>query len=88
MVNLNKKDGKNHFELIVKDTGKGIKIDQLNKLFDPYESDSISDMKSSEVAVGLGLYLCKEIVDMFNGNIEVKSNPDKGTEVSLVFIED
>lgn len=86
--NLNKKDGKNRFELIVKDTGKGIKIDQLNKLFDPYESDSISDMKSSEVAVGLGLYLCKEIVDMFNGNIEVKSNPDKGTEVSLYIFLD
>ena len=43
-------------------------------------------MGYQNLGVGLGLYLCKEIVDLFEGTIVVASKERKGTEISLTYV--
>jgi two-component system, sporulation sensor kinase D len=67
----------NHHCLIkVKDTGEGIPPEQLNKIFHPF-------FTSKDTGTGLGLVVCKRIVEMYGGTISIKSAINKGTEVSV-----
>jgi signal transduction histidine kinase len=66
----------------VTDTGKGISESDLKNVFeDYYQSDASKSL--SGMGVGLGLKLCKEIVELFKGSIDINSVPNKGTEVSF-----
>lgn len=66
----------NFFEISIKDNGKGIKKEDIQKIFDRYYT---SVKKFRKVGTGLGLYLCKGIVDAHSGKIEVKSEEGKGS---------
>ncbi len=68
-------DGKNTV-LSVKDNGIGIDKKFLKKIFKPFEQNG----KSSANSTGLGLAITKELVNLHNGNISVKSEPSKGAE--------
>lgn len=65
-------------EVAVSDTGTGIKAEDLDKLFH-------IDVKYSQVGTsgeqgtGLGLILCKELIEKNGGNIWVESEVGKGT---------
>lgn len=63
----------------VKDTGIGIPPEDL-----PFVMEKFFKGKSSLSKTGLGLSICKEIVNMHNGNIEITSECNKGTEVSVL----
>ncbi|TFG16577.1 MAG: transporter substrate-binding domain-containing protein [Promethearchaeota archaeon] len=70
-------------KFIISDTGIGIKDEDINKLFKSFqqlESKSIKDHEGS----GLGLYLCKQLVDLMNGTIAVKSKLGEGSEFSFI----
>ncbi len=60
------------------DTGCGMSKDQLNKAFLPAYTTS-SDGRGS----GLGLSVCKNIIDEFGGSVSLKSNVGEGTVVSI-----
>ena len=63
----------------VKDTGIGIPEDQRVKIFDRfYQSDSHHVLPTE--GSGIGLALVKELVELMQGSIEVKSKVGKGTE--------
>jgi len=65
---------KNDFLLIsIQDDGKGIKNEDLSKIFDPFYT-------TREQGTGLGLAIVKRIVDLHGGTIAVKSEINKGTE--------
>jgi PAS domain S-box-containing protein len=66
-------------EVTVEDNGVGISQDNIKKLFrmDLYYS---TEGTSNESGTGLGLLLCKEIVDKYNGNIWVESELGKGSK--------
>lgn len=66
----------------VTDTGLGISENDLQNIFEPYYQGVISD-KVENLGAGLGLNLCKEIIDLFDGEISVQSKIGKGTEVSF-----
>jgi len=69
-------------EVIVSDNGVGIPSEDLNKLFKidvHYSTKGTSDEKGT----GLGLILCKEIIEKHGGVIKIKSEKGKGTEVSF-----
>ena len=68
---------------VIKDTGIGIDESDLPKLFEPFlkESQGSSNPYGS---TGLGMAITKNIVDMMNGNIEVKSQKGKGSEFTVV----
>ncbi len=65
--------------LSVQDTGKGIPPEELPKIFDKFFSRS-SQHGSPDVAagIGLGLGLCRWIVEAHQGSIEVQSKPGQG----------
>ena len=60
----------------VKDDGIGIPKDELENIFQPfYRAKSATKFKGS----GIGLSICKRIVDLHSGKISVKSKIDKGS---------
>lgn len=61
----------------VLDTGKGIKEQNLIKVFDPYFTTKSTHSK------GFGLFYSKKILDQHNGKISIKSNYGMGTKVTI-----
>ncbi len=54
--------------ITVADTGAGIPADALDKVFEPF-----FQVNPASPGMGLGLPICKQIVERYNGNIEVRS---------------
>ncbi len=73
-----KEKGTEFVEISVSNTGKGITPDKLAHIFDRFQHSQTPEEKA-EKGVGLGLYLCKKIVELHNGSIQVKSSSDKET---------
>ncbi len=75
-----------NYEFCIKDTGIGMSPEFVAHIFEPFERErnsTISDIQGT----GLGMAITKNIVDMMNGSIMVKSDQGMGTEfiVSLTF---
>jgi signal transduction histidine kinase len=69
-------------QVAVADTGIGIHADDLSKLFKPFSQLADTAAPSHE-GTGLGLYLCKRLIDLHGGTISVNSTPDVGTTVTV-----
>lgn len=67
---------------LISDTGVGISKSDLEKIFEPYYQGVLSE-DVENLGAGLGLSLCKEIVDLYSGNISVDSEIHVGTQVSF-----
>lgn len=63
----------------VKDNGKGIHPENHTRIFEKYFRVESQENKLIS-GFGIGLYLCKEIIDRHNGQLWVESLPDKGSE--------
>lgn len=66
----------------IEDDGIGIAQNDLENLFESYYQGTVS-RKVDDLGVGLGLNLCKEIVELFDGEIKVQSERDNGTKVEF-----
>lgn len=62
----------------VTDTGIGIKPDEISKLFTKFHRGTSTETYDYEGA-GIGLYLTKLIVEEHGGQVDVKSQVDKGS---------
>ncbi len=62
--------------LSIQDTGRGIPPAHREKVFEPLFS-------TKSFGVGLGLPICKQIVELHGGHIEIDSAPDVGTNVRI-----
>ena len=76
------RDGKDWLECSIKDTGIGIKPDQLEKLFEDFTQAETSTVRKFG-GTGLGLSISKKLVEMMGGNINVKSELAKGSHFSF-----
>ncbi|MHC4113835.1 MAG: ATP-binding response regulator [Planctomycetota bacterium] len=77
------KAGDNIIRVSVKDTGSGIKKEDMPRLFDEFEQlQDINDRKTG--GTGLGLAISKEIIEKHNGKIWAESQFGKGTTISFV----
>jgi PAS domain S-box-containing protein len=65
----------------VADTGPGIADDELPHIFEPYWSAK----RHANRGTGLGLYICKAIVEAHGGEISVDSKLGQGTTFSMTF---
>ncbi|MGW9607121.1 ATP-binding protein [Heyndrickxia sporothermodurans] len=74
LLNLEKKS--NHAYVSISDNGTGISPENLKKIFTPF-------FTSKENGTGLGLVVCKRIIESFDGNLSIKSELNKGTEVLI-----
>ena len=71
----------NNLVVEVQDTGTGISKEQQKELFQPYRSH-LSD-KDNLSGLGVGLALCKFLVELLGGKIWVESEPGKGSTFSF-----
>lgn len=72
-----------YVEISVQDTGVGIRPEDIPKLFKPFQQlGSIYEKKQE--GTGLGLALCKRIIERHQGRIYVKSELGKGSIFSFV----
>ena len=69
----------------VTDTGIGISQDALMRLFEPFTQGSQGYTKQHQGA-GLGLSICKRLVELMGGRIHVQSEVDKGTVFSFTLV--
>lgn len=66
----------------IKDDGCGLTDVQLQKVFEPFYRVN-KDRSRENGGSGLGLALCKKIVEAHGGNISMASEPEKGTCVFI-----
>jgi signal transduction histidine kinase len=66
----------------VSDTGCGIARDQWDRIFDRLYQVKMGDGASAQ-GFGLGLYLCRELVKLHGGKIQVESEPGQGSIFSF-----
>lgn len=67
------------FYIKVKDEGQGIDEENLPHIFDRFYT-STDDTNLSGIGSGVGLALCKELINLMSGKISVKSEIGVGTE--------
>lgn len=70
------------YAFVVIDHGRGIPAEEINKIMEPFYMVDKSRARSQGGA-GLGLALCKKITQIHNGEIQITSEPGKGTSVML-----
>ena len=71
--------GCGQYEFRVKDSGIGMSPEFAQKIFEPFERERTSTVSKIQ-GTGLGMAICKNIVDMMGGTIEVQTAPGKGSE--------
>ena len=76
----NVKDKDLNLKVIIQDNGIGISENDLKNIFELYYQGIVSG-KVNDLGVGLGLNLCKEIVELFGGEISIQSEEGDGTKV-------
>jgi PAS domain S-box-containing protein len=67
-----------HFEVQVRDTGIGIRPEDLGRLFTEFEQLDSGTARHFE-GTGLGLALTKKIIELQGGHITVEAEPGKGS---------
>ncbi|GEN77165.1 PAS domain-containing sensor histidine kinase [Chryseobacterium hagamense] len=73
----------NRIKIRVQDKGKGIPMEDQQRIFERYYR--VNDAQSTSITgFGIGLYLCKEIIELHHGHIDVESAQDKGSVFSFV----
>jgi signal transduction histidine kinase len=78
------KSHKSYAVIRIVDQGIGIPQEELSHIFEPFYRVDKSRAKDTG-GYGLGLSLCKTIMEAHDGKIEVQSRPEEGTTVSLFF---
>ncbi|MEM1222725.1 MAG: HAMP domain-containing sensor histidine kinase [Verrucomicrobiota bacterium] len=66
------------------DNGKGIQPENIDKLFDRFfQEDTSRAQKQEGQNTGLGMAICKAIIDLHGGTIQVRSRPEVETVVAV-----
>ncbi|MFA5096075.1 MAG: PAS domain S-box protein [Candidatus Omnitrophota bacterium] len=75
-VEVNARMDNGYVEVTVKDAGEGIDKENLERIFDPF-------FTTKARGTGLGLTVCKQIINFHAGSIDIESEKGKGTLVSI-----
>ncbi|HWJ77932.1 MAG TPA: HAMP domain-containing sensor histidine kinase [Niallia sp.] len=76
IISLSTTCDKNNINIFITDNGCGMKDEQLKTLFSPFKT-------TKKNGTGMGLYLCKKILESMGGTIQVESKTGKGTTFTL-----
>ena len=68
----------------VKDSGSGIKKENLANIFEPFFTTKQKKPGISNSGTGLGLAFCKKIIEAHDGVISAKSSPNQGTQFKII----
>ncbi|WP_282080109.1 hybrid sensor histidine kinase/response regulator [Aquimarina algiphila] len=81
---LDKKDTTKTVEIIISDTGPGLKKKQVSKIFERfYQVENLN--KSYYGGTGIGLEVVQSFVGLHKGKVEVESKFGKGTTFKIIF---
>lgn len=75
----------NYHSVIIKDTGKGISTEMQNNIL--YNLSTTNTRKANRGCTGLGLQLCKLMIEKNKGFWELKSEENKGTEIIISLLK-
>jgi len=70
-------------DLVIRDYGCGIPPEKLPHIFEPFFTTKKGPDASGKGGTGLGLSLCRDIIEAHHGRIRVDSTPGKGTAFTL-----
>jgi CheY-like chemotaxis protein/anti-sigma regulatory factor (Ser/Thr protein kinase) len=73
-----------NYDFTIKDTGIGMSQEFVERIFEPFERERNSTISGIQ-GTGLGMAITKNIIDMMNGTIHVKSEQNVGTEIQVSF---
>ena len=80
-VTLHVRHQKKGVEILIQDTGRGIPAHKIEKIFDKFEQSSpAADRK---IGTGLGLWICKRVMELHTGSIRAESNEGQGSRFIL-----
>ncbi len=82
-VGLTEKEGREYCKLVVQDTGIGIVEEQIPKVFDRFYQSENSRWRKNK-GTGIGLALVKDLVELHDGKIDLKSISGVGTEIIIL----
>ena len=89
-VNFDVSKDENNIIFIISDEGIGIPQNKLEEIFKPFSR--IDNQESIIEGNGFGLFVVKGLVDLLNGNIDVKSEEGKGStftvNIPVIFVEE
>jgi len=72
------------WEISVVDTGVGISPQQMSGIFDRFNNIKLENINTSDKAgAGLGMALCKELIELMGGTIKLQSEVNVGTSVKI-----
>jgi signal transduction histidine kinase len=75
-LTIRSKKSFNRLEIEIEDDGPGIPSDTLEKIFEPLFS-------TRSFGLGLGMTICRQILQAHGGGVSIESNMNKGTKVVL-----
>lgn len=76
-------DEKEPDTLVIEDTGIGIEPEDLPRVFE--KGFTGYNGRYDKKSTGIGLYLCKKILNKLSHKIEIESEVGKGTKVKINF---
>lgn len=81
-----RQEGKEKLFICIRDTGAGIPEEDIDKVFNRfYQSQNKTRFSiNGQSGTGIGLYLCKRIVQLHGGTIYVKNNRGKGCSFRIL----
>lgn len=82
-VTIETAEGKDRFFITIKDTGIGIKAEDLPRVFE--KGYTGYNGHADKKATGIGLYLCRQMADKLGHTIRMESEIGKGTKVWIGF---
>jgi two-component system sensor histidine kinase/response regulator len=80
-IEIRTKQNATHALIEIEDTGFGINADEMPTLFQPFRQGT--EGRKYSPGTGLGLYLCRQIVEAHQGKIDCTSEPGRGTIFSV-----
>lgn len=75
--------GRVNLHFSIRDTGIGMTQDQMNQLFVPF-TQADESMARRYGGSGLGLVIARRLVQLMDGELQMHSEPGKGTQVSCI----
>ena len=83
VTNVTYKNGKSRHVYTITDNGMGISEEFRKRMFMPFEQENRENIALRD-GQGLGLYICKNLVDLLQGTINCESVKGKGTTFTVV----
>lgn len=76
------KEGYARYQMMIKDDGIGMTSEFVKHIYEPFEREQNSGSNTIQGA-GLGMAITKNIIDLMGGSIEINSQKNQGTEITI-----